>query len=142
MSNFNHLTKLDVKKGSTSTLTLFAIEGDPILTLSPATEANNTYFNQVLKRSRKFASAVQAGAISTEMLDETRSLDRELYPVEVIKGWERVYDTDGKLVKFSPSECKDFVKALPNWIFDEIRQFAAKPGNFVEQMDVETAEKN
>ena len=142
MTNFGQLKKLDVDVDSRSKFTLFMVEGDPILILRPATQANKAYFNRVLKSSRKFAGAVAAGAISVELLKEARELNRELYPLEVIVGWERVVDANNKVVPFTPEDCKDFVAALPGWIFDEICMHAAQAGNFVTQIDVASAEKN
>ncbi len=142
MTNFNQLKSLDVDINSRSKFTLFMVEGDPVLILRPATQVNKAYFNRVLKSSRKFAGAVNAGAISTAVLNEARELNKELYPKEVIVGWERVVDSKNKPVEFTQADCKDFVDALPTWIFDEICTYAAQAGNFVNQIDVESAEKN
>ncbi len=142
MSDFSHLNQLNVQKGMTATYTLYQISDAPVLTVTPATEANKPYFNAVLKRSRKMANAIRSGAMNTGMLEQNRSQDRALFPKFVVSGWEGVKDAKGKDVKFTPDTCAEFLNALPNWIFDEIRDFAATPGNFVEQIDAEEAAKN
>ena len=45
-------------------------------------------------------------------------------------------------VEFSLEECKQFLGALPNWLFDEMRLFAGNPSNFAEMIDVQVSSKN
>jgi len=140
--DFKHLEKLDVK-GKTADYTLYQIAGEPKLKLKPATEANKTYFNSVLKRSRRNVRAVQAGAINQSMLEDNRKEDRELYPKYVIVGWDGVKDSSGNSVEFSEENCSDFIAALPDWIFDEVRDFAGRSSNFFgETIDIEEKAKN
>ncbi len=142
MTNFNHLKEKDVRQDTTSRFELYMIDGSPTLILAPATEANKSYFNKILALSRKMSGIVAAGGLNTAMLDETRSLDKSLYPGLIIQGWENVRDDKGIAVEFSPEECSQFLAQLPNWIFDDIRAYASKPINFINQIDVGTAEKN
>lgn len=140
--DFTHLKNLDVKD-KTSDFPIYQIAGEPELILKPATEANKPYFNAVLKRTRRGMRALKAGAISQKMVADNREEDRELYPQHVIVGWRRVTDAQGENVPFSPESCRDFLEALPDWIFDEIRNFAGDSSNFTGEMaDVESISKN
>ena len=143
MSKFEHLGKLDVKDKNVVDYVIFQIESEPVLKLKPATEANKPYFNAVLRGSRKNMRAIRSGSINAIMLEENRAQDRELFPKHVVAGWEKVTDSDGKPVPFSEENCQDFLRALPDWIFDEIRDFAGNAANFVSTgIGAETKPKN
>jgi hypothetical protein len=130
MSNdFSHLRVLEVRD-KTAKCTLYHVKGEPFLVVRPATEANKPYFNAVLKRTRKNVRAVQAGAISQAMIAENRDEDRELFPKHVIVDWGNVTDSAGEPVPFSPEACTQFIEALPDWLFDEVRNFAGNSANF------------
>ena len=125
-------SNLDVQKDTVAEMTLYQIESHPVLTLSPAAQANKPYLNALLKRNKHMARALKAGAVDATTLDQNRDEDRELYAKYIIKGWKNVLDTDGKGVPFSQSAADQFLKALPDWLFDEIRTFAGDVNNFVD----------
>lgn len=127
--DFSHLKALDVR-GKTAEFTLYAVANEPFLVLRPATEANKPYFNAVLKRTRKTVRVLKTGTISQAMLDENREEDRELFPKFVVTGWGRVIDRDGNEVAFCEEACAEFLQALPDWLFDEVRNFAGNSANF------------
>jgi hypothetical protein len=132
MSNdFSHLRALEVRD-KTATVTLFQVKGEPFFVVKPATESNKPYFNAVLKRTRKNTRAVQAGAISSAMIKENRDEDRELFPKFIVTNWGRVTDSRGQEVPFSEGACAQYLEALPDWVFDEIRSFAGNSANFVD----------
>lgn len=128
---FSHLKKLDVKAEALTPYTVYVIEGAPVLMLAPATEANTAFFNSVLRRTKEAARRIRSGVVNKETLAANREEDRENYPLYIIKGWSGVTDEDGNNVPFSVDACKEFVAALPDWIFDDIRTFAGNPANFV-----------
>lgn len=145
-TDFSHLEQLQI-----TTDTLYhrkmheiTINGrSPTLHLAPATEATPAYFNSLLKRSHRNQKTAQAGGVNTEMLDESRSEDMILYPKHIVKGWDDMIDAKGKDVKFSKESCRDFIDALPGWIFDNVRGDAGNPINFVDgAIDVEATAKN
>lgn len=140
MTDFGHLKKLDVKD-KTARYSIFQIEGEPALILKPANEANKPYFNAVLKRSRRNVKAIQAGAVNQAMISENRAQDRELFPRFVVVGWEGVTDSKGKEVEFSRDNCSDFLRALPDWIFDEVRNYASNSANFADDFPVDAEAK-
>ena len=143
MTNFGHLKNLEVTADRTADFSLHMIEGAPTLTMVAALDTNKGYFNASLKGSRKNIRSFRNGAMSAEMLEDTRDQDRTLYASHVIKSWSGVKDSTGKDVKFSIENCLQFLQALPNWLFDEIREFAGTPGNFIEdQINPEDVGKN
>ncbi len=137
MTDFSHLKKLDVTEEKTVEYPIYQINGEPTLILKPATEANKPYFNAVLKRSKRNIRAVKGG-INRKIIDDNRDEDKELYPKYVIAGWYDQIDAKGKKVEFSVKNCTDFIKALPNWIFDDIRAYASESSNYFESIDIET----
>ena len=140
--DFSHLKQLDVKN-KTASCPLYQLAGEPVLTVKAATEANKPYFNAVLRRSRRNIKAVQAGAINPAMIAENREEDRELFPAHVITGWTGVLDARGEEVPFSREACAEFLQALPDWIFDEMRNFAGNAANFTDTViDVGGKAKN
>lgn len=159
MANFD-FSKLNVSDGRTARLVMHQIalgSSTPFFVVKPATEATKPYYNAVLKRAGKSLRQVQAGAINAGMMDENRKDDRKLYPLHIITDWGHIKedgtevpgtvpDADGKLTKFSPETCQDFISALPNWLFDDMRQFCGNSSNFVGDdevvMDAEDAGKN
>ncbi len=145
MTNFSHLGALEVSPDTTSEYTLHQITvngASPVLTVAPATEANKPYFNALLKRASKTARQIQAGAVNTGLIEENRLEDRELYPKHIIKGWHDVFDADGTKVNFNRGNLKEFLDALPDWLFDDLRSYCGSPANFSELVDIETSAKN
>jgi hypothetical protein len=140
--DFSHLKSLDVRD-KTAPYTIHQIAGAPVLTVRPATEANKPYFNAVLKRSRNNVRALKAGALSQAMIAENREQDRELFPRFVVIGWADVVDSQGAVVPFTAANCADFLRALPDWIFDDLRNFAGDSVNFAGEMpDIVAKAKN
>ena len=137
---FGHLKQLEVGE-KTARFTLPIIEG--VLILKPATEANKPYFNKVLKSSRQRNLRIaRTKTVDADALVEGRENDRELFPLYVVVGWEKVTDESGKIVEFSIEECQSFFEQLPDWMLDEIRHFASDVSNFIDIMDVEEKIKN
>lgn len=136
MTNFSHLKELEVKD-KTADYTIYQIIGEPTLIVKPATEANKAYFNSVLRQSRRNISALK-GQINAKTIKRNRDEDKKLYPKSIITGWKDVRDNEGKSVKFSIENAGDFIEALPDWVFDDLRGFCGDPSNFFgEQIDVE-----
>lgn len=133
MSDFSHLQRLDVGVAETVDYQLYQIDGEPTLVIAPATEANKPYFNAILRRSRKNMRALNAGSISTGMIDSNRHEDRSLYAAHIIKRWRDVRDVEGIEAAFTPDNVRAFLDALPNWIFDDLRTFAGNPANFLDE---------
>ncbi len=129
--DFSNIEKLRVKPDETRPFTLYQIEGEPVLHLVPAGEVNKPYFNELLRRSKTSQRRITAGAFNASVIAENRANDRELYPLFVIRGWERVRDSSGQEAPATAENFRDFCAALPDHLFDEVRSFATDPQNFV-----------
>lgn len=133
MSKFNQYKEQEVKDGATAWMTLFDLEGEPQILVSPATEANKPYFNASLKRNQAMARKLRGRAMDAKLVKKTRESDRELYGEHVLKGWRKVQAADGSYPEYTKEDGKDFLNALPPEIFDEVRVFCSNSFNFTEQ---------
>ncbi len=144
-ADFSHLKDLEVTNESTSDFTLHQITVNgksPTLILAPASEANKPYFNALLKRSGKTRRQVGSGNINAGLVAENRGEDRELYPQYVVKNWKDMVDAKGKKLAFNREDCEEFIGKLPDWLFDNVRNHAGEPSNFIEMLDIEVGAKN
>jgi len=134
MTDFGHLNSYDISQESTAEFTLHMIEQDPepVLIVAPANRSNRPYFNALLNRSKKYARALAAGNITAKLADDVRDVHKELFPKFVLRGWKHVKDAQGNDVEFTEAHCEQFLQALPDWIFGELRDFCEQPLNFVE----------
>ena len=111
---------------------------EPTLVVFTATNENSKYSAASLrmsgKRQRKIASNSSVSSVEAK---RDRDEDRILYPRYVVVGWSGVYDKDGKPAKFDHDNCKAFIAALPNWLFDRLRIFCMKPEDFLSEDDFE-----
>lgn len=132
--DFSYLKKVDVKEETTVEYSMnqLPMEPVPVLIMKPATEANKAYFNAVLRNSGNKVSSLRTGKITVKMSTEAREEDRGLYPKHIIVGWKNVPDINGEMADFTEENCAKFVAALPDWVFDDIRNYATKPANFVD----------
>ncbi len=141
MIDFGNIKKLDVA-GKTADFTLEDIDGEPALKLKVATGSNKPLLNAMLKQVGGNKRKYKKKNITADMADENRNDDKKLYVDHVIVGWEGIVDAKGNTVKFSKDNCLAFIDALPDWIFDKIRDFATDDSNFLEVIDVEETAKN
>lgn len=132
MADFSHLRKLHVGGAQTAEYELVELEGAPVLIGVFAGETNAPYYNALIKRSSRNHRRFKAGKLGSKELQENRDHDRELFPTHVLKDWRGVVDSKGKGVKFSAANCAEFLKALPDYLFDDVRNFFATPQSFVD----------
>lgn len=133
-SKFGYLDRLDVKSGVTADYTFFAISVNgksPVLTVRPATEATPGYYGELLVRANRSQAIVSSGAISKAVIDDSRREDRDLFPRFIVVGWHDVVDDKGEEVPFSVENARDFLSALPDYIFDEFRKWCGQEVNFL-----------
>jgi hypothetical protein len=134
---FENLSKLD-PNGRTAWLELPMIAPGAAVELKFAGEGNPGYFNALLARAGKRARKVQQKGgplIDASMLAENRKEDRELYPHHVLVGWRGIQVAGpGGFANVDPTleNRKEFCAKLPDWIFDRIRDFAARPERFLD----------
>lgn len=134
MPDFSNLQAFDVKPDASVRYDIADIRmGDnkiPYLMVKPATEANKPFARAQLLGSNKRVRANAGRGVSLETIQDTRDDDRRLYPRFVVEGWGDVYDTAGNEVPFSVKACEEFLAALPNHVFDNVRTFCSNPMNF------------
>ncbi len=138
MSKFGNLAQYDVKADKAVRYDVEEIRmagKTPWLMVKPATEANKPFARAQLKSSNKKLKLSSARGITVESLEATRKDDRALYPKYIITDWGNVFDDEGLEVPFNAENCKEFIDAIPDWIFDQMRQFCAVPANFAETAD-------
>jgi hypothetical protein len=140
MSKFSNLQKYEIAADKAVKYDLVDIQMNgktPFVMVKPATEANKPFAKAQLARSNKRIKAASARGVSLETLEASRDDDRDLYPKHIITGWGNVFDNDGGEVAFSVENCKEFLDALPGWIFDALRVFCTTPSNFAGVVDGE-----
>lgn len=136
-------SKYAVSSTKTAQFEFLAIEGIPTLTVKPATEVNKPFYNNLLRRGKNAARVQRTRGMNADMVAQYRNEDRELYSKHVVTAWKGVKDKDGKEVPFSADECQAFLTAIPDHIFDDLREFVTNEGNFVDDgVDIETTSKN
>lgn len=144
MTDFGYLNQIEVRD-QTADYTINEIEVNgksPTLVLKPTTQANTAYFNALLKSSTKKARRNAGAQIDASILDEGREEDRVLFPLYVVAGWKNVVNSKGKDVPFSPTECEAFLRALPDWKFDDIRNFCGNSRNFLNLSSITIGEED
>lgn len=129
--NFKHI-EVDPTKTARFTLGGTGVDGAPdvVLICRPATEDNKAYTNARLKAAQGIVRAGANVGVTQSVIEESRERERELYAAHVVKGWENVCDTDGKPVECNERTVLEFLEALPNWLFDDVRTFCRHPNNF------------
>jgi hypothetical protein len=137
MPSFGNLSKLRVKQGVTAEFTLYMLSPPSVLVVRPADETNKEYLTASLKNSRERARMAQRTGVTPGLIEANRNRDRVNYAAHVVTDWRSVTDDAGKDVPFTKDNCREFLEALPDWIFDEVREFCQAPSNFTETPDEE-----
>ena len=139
MVDFSNISRHKVDGNTVVDFVIHELEGSPILKVVPAGEANKDLLNYILKNSQKLQKAARS-RVDADMLAKTREEDKKTYAQFVVKGWEDVVENNGKEVEFNAENCLGFLQALPDHIFDRLRQFCIAPANFMNAGDDEPAE--
>lgn len=107
----------------------------PVVYFRPATSANPDFYGESLKRvAARQKSGAKVGEVDMARVNLTRDEDRELFANFCAVKWEDVDGSDGKASKFSKENCHKFLKAVPDWAFDQLRAWIITPQNFVKGM--------
>ena len=145
MVDFTNLDQYKVTSANVKEYPLVEIAGEASLMVRSCNEGNSGYMNGLLRITGQDDGgrrSKQSKGLSADKMDETREYDRELYPEHVITGWSGVVDAEGKEVKYSVKVCREFLNALPDWIFDRIRIYVSDPENFLNKIDSAGKAKN
>lgn len=139
MAKFGNLKQFDPRGRSvTMTMPIAFTKPDgtrisPKLTGRHAGESNKAWQNAVNKHNAKTGIMRRIAAGDSGVNQIAIDRDVELYPEHIFTGWEDVVDEDGNEVQFSKEECRQFLEALPRWVFDDVRLYFANAINFVGQ---------
>jgi hypothetical protein len=130
MADFSHLKKLEPQNNEVP-YRLEQIAGAPTIWFLPGTDANRSFMNESLRRANARArGGRRSRRITTDTIEAARDEDREIIAKCCAKRWD-VTDAKGKPVDFTEENCLEYFRALPDWIFDDIRGFVTDPGNFI-----------
>jgi len=145
MSKYAHVKALSVSEGDTADFVFYEIEGHPSLTCLPATSINRSFFNAVLKRRKELARKLRGrkNEVPTEAeMAAVRKQDAELFVQYIVTGWSDVIDVDGNEVEFSQEECQEFLMAIPQDMFEDLRNFCLDISNFRQQDRMDPEEQD
>lgn len=132
MVDFSHLKNLEQKGDKQFPYVLEQIEGAPTIWFHPATDANKDFLNESLRRVNARAGQNRRGRrVTEEVVRASRDEDREVFAQVCAKRWT-VKDANGEDVEFTADNCLSFFRALPDWLFDDIRTWLTNPANFVD----------
>jgi hypothetical protein len=138
MIDFSHLKRFDITSETLAEYVFNDIPGSPSVWLAPATDSNEVFMNErirmALERAEKGKKRPRGGFdMSAATIEEDRETDRTLLAKCCARKWGTApLDAKGKAPEFSTSNCYEFFKALPNWMFDPLRGWAANIYNFVD----------
>lgn len=152
MADFSNLKVLDVTNESTAEYGFPDIPGEPSIILAPAHDSNEAFLNERLRLSIERADRLSAeprgrkAAKATpedlkRQLEEDREMDRVLISRVCARNWGTApKDVKGDQPEFSEANCYDFLAALPIYMFDPLRNFAANIYNFVKRPPITSGE--
>jgi len=131
-ADFGQLSKLE-PGAQVVEFSFFQIEGRPTLQVKHAGRTNRAYTAAVDKLNTKASPMrrIAQGKLDRRTVDAARDDARELFAKYVVVGWTGVLDTAGKPVDFSEDNCRAFLAALPDYLFEELLRFATDPTNFI-----------
>lgn len=130
--DFSHLKALEQNVDAEVPYKLEQIAGAPTIWFLPGTDANKAFMNESLRRANARArSNRRSRRVTPDVVAASRDEDREVIAKCCARRWD-VKDAKGKAVEFSADNCLEFFRALPDWLFDDIRGFVTDPGNFID----------
>lgn len=143
MTDFSHLNKLKVSEKVTIDYELPEIGDGAVLKICSASQANKEYFNDFLRHNRK-GGRVSSKKVSATDIIKMREIDKKLFAKHIVVDWSGVVDAQGNEVEFNKDDVFNLLNALPDWLFDDLRNFASDINNFLEDglIDSEEVGKN
>lgn len=122
---FDHLIP---KKVELKTYVFQELVGEPSVNVLSAGEENKPFFNAALRVHNEQDSKKK---LSVGQLQMGRDRDRILYVDHIIKGWcVPPLDSKGVAIPFSRDVCLEFLRAIPDDVFDGLRRYCSDTSNF------------
>lgn len=133
MADFSNYSGLREDGMATKPFTFEELQGAPTIHSRPATSANSRYNNARLKAlGKRTGGGRKKLRVSAQTVEAARREDADMLSKFCATGWDPApVDAAGEPVPFSADNCKDFFLAIPDWMFDEYRNWVADPLNFV-----------
>lgn len=143
---FGNYTKAKVDGNKAVKFVFSGLEGRPTLFVRPASEVNQDFHNDNMKKSKRIVRRMSRnGTIDPEMVKDNREKSYKLYAKHVVTRWENVVEEDGaggtKPVKFSKKDCEEFLRSIPIDMFDDLREFCVTMDNFRDDDDLDDESK-
>lgn len=146
---FNQLAKHNVSQTKKVFFALPEVGEGAKLQVLTAGESNPEYFRAILKQPAENQNGMRKKKKGTVVVTtdadvkEGRAKDREMFAKYVVVGFVKIVDEDNEDVEFTAENAHALMKALPDWLFDELRNFCLDISNFTDfEMDVEDKVKN
>ncbi len=109
------------------------LKGAPKFFCLPATNENSAYRDSRVTRINRRRKDLKRGLnITVQLLDKSEAEDKELFARHCVTGWEGVKGKDNKPVPFSFEACKKFLDQLPDYVFEDFREWIQNPSNFLD----------
>lgn len=139
---FKNLNNYTLSGSSTTRFYMPALGSKAYLTLAPALECNEPYYNAMLKLSgQRQRHLNKAKSVQCSDIDMARDEDRVLYPRFIIKGWAHV-EGDGEgldkegMVPFTRENSMKLCHQLPLELMDDIRNEATTTSRFYPEDEI------
>jgi len=135
---FENLSRFEITRDSVAELRMRELGQKAVLLLAPATDANQLYHSNFMKLTAKVRKDISRGSnVDSEILETLRNIQRQLFPLFVIRGWEAVEGEPGGegvdengMVPFSREAAKELCQKLPDHLFDKLTLAAGAPEQF------------
>jgi hypothetical protein len=135
---FSHLKDYEVKATDTLAMELThpAFGDDPIVLKGKYCGTSNKEYNKAVMQWSATArrgsrdGVVKVGEVSDGLIAEKVALDRKLFPLHVITGWDNVKDEKGAPAAYSLEACQEFFANIPDEIFHSIHGTFSNAANF------------
>jgi len=134
MSKFDHLIKgLEVDNKTPKPFKFELIAGVVEIMFLPALEGNDDYADaSLLFAQKKGKDANRKGKVNPKKeMKRARREDMAMFAKYCATGWTGVVDTKGDPVKFTKSDCFDFLVAMPVRYQDSLRGWIRSSANFL-----------
>lgn len=142
MADFSYLRSAQITPETTTEYKFWDIPGVPSIILAPAIDANPAYLEYRIRLAAKDAEEAKNEKVdpldvpvTPEIVkadqERARERDRKIIAHACARGWGVApFDAYGAQPEFSVENCLDFLRAVPDWIFDPMRPFVQNVRNF------------
>ena len=135
MSGFNNIAKLQVESTVTKELVLGDIttpeDSGPVTLIGVfAGKSNRPFTNAVIRKNAMRLKSRRGKQVNFDTMVEARKDDEEIFAKHIITDWKNVFHDNGKKAPFNSENLAKLLTALPDDLFDEVREFFTNPETF------------